>query len=89
LLGNDHDISKYTTAVTKQTSMFPLQQLDTMKVTVFSSGPCRNVVRRTNLEFVSQLRAALAEVRDSSGTQRKGTPAVGSRYQETGEDTAG
>jgi hypothetical protein len=31
----------------------------------------------------------VAEARDISGTLRKGTPAVGSRYQETtGEDTA-
>jgi hypothetical protein len=53
LLGNGQDISKYTTAVTKQTSMFPLQQLDTIRLTAFSMWSVQRCCKEDKPKFVS------------------------------------
>jgi hypothetical protein len=47
----------------------------------FLRGPFRDVTSWTILETVNQSRVAVAEPGVSSETQRKGTSAVGSRYQ--------
>jgi hypothetical protein len=86
LLSNGREINKYTIAVTKKNGS---ANKHVSKATIMGSGAFYTVHVKRSLESVSYSRVAVTEAENSSNPRGSGTFAAGSRYQKTGEDTAG